>query len=514
MSAPRVSLAVECRAPLDDTVCHRALRSRDARFDGRFFVGVTTTGIYCRPVCRARTPAPANCRFFATAALAEANGFRPCRRCRPELAPGLARIDSEVTLARAAARLIDEQPALTTARLAARLGVSQRHLRRLFHDEFGVRPIEYIQTCRLLTAKRLLTDTQLPVSEIADRAGFSSARRLHASFVQRYGLSPSALRPSRRGAVPRDAAAPDRGESAGAAGPGGPSAHAGSMRALACDLAYVPPYDWPWMLEFLRRRSVAGVEEVAAGRYRRTLRLADACGQAHVGWVEVIPAPGAAALRVLIDARLMPVLQPTLACMRRLLDLACDPARIGAALGPLATARPGIRLPGCADGFELAVRGILGQQVSVRAAHTLAGRIVARFGANVETPFAALIHTFPAAGVIAGTEPATLVELGILAQRARAIVALAQALESGRLDLGPAADPAATVAALQTLPGIGEWTAQYVAMRALSWPDAFPATDLGVMQALATRSRREVLARAEAWRPWRAYAVMHLWSRP
>lgn len=496
--------------PLDDMVCHRALRSRDPRFDGRFFVGVTTTGIYCRPVCPARTPAAANCRFFVTAALAEAHGFRPCLRCRPELAPGLARVDSEATLARAAARLIDEQPALTTARLAARLGVSQRHLRRLFRDEFGVRPIEYVQTCRLLAAKRLLTDTQLPVAEIADRAGFASARRLHALFTQRYGLSPSALRPSRRGALHRDAAVVDR-DSTGA---GGLPTHPGSTRALACDLAYVPPYDWPWVLEFLQRRSVTGVEEVAVDRYRRTLRLADTCGQAHVGWVEVMPAPGAAALRVLIDAQLMPVLQPTLACMRHLLDLACDPARIGAVLGSMAAARPGIRLPGCADGFELAVRGILGQQVSVRAAHTLAGRIVARFGARVDTPFAALTHTFPAAAVIADTDPATLTELGILAQRARAIVALAQALVSGRLDLGPAADPAATVETLQALPGIGEWTAQYVAMRALGWPDAFPATDLGVMQALAVRSRREVLARAEAWRPWRAYAVMHLWSRP
>ena len=479
--------------PLDAAACWQALRARDARFDGRFFVGVTSTGIYCRPVCRVRTPAAPNCRFFASAALAEAQGFRPCLRCRPELAPGLSRCDIEPVLARAAARLMDEQPALSPARLAARVGVTDRHLRRVFRDEFGVSPGEYARTHRLLTAKRLLTDTRLPVAEVAHASGFRSARRLEASFGARYGLTPSAVR---------------RSTAAG-------RAHPPADDAPGFDLAYRPPYDWPWLLGFLAARSVAGVERVDGDRYRRTLRIEAADDRAAAaGWIEVLPSARAHALRVRVDPSLIAALPQVLERIRRLLDLACAPDEVAAALGSLAEGRPGIRLPGAVDGFELAVRAILGQQVTVRAAHTLAGRIVALLGTPIETPFDAVTHLFPSAAVVAQVEPSRLAALGIVSQRARAIVGLAREVADGRLRLDAAAEPQATIEALCALPGIGDWTAQYVAMRALAWPDAFPATDLGVLKALGVTTRRAAIERAQAWRPWRAYAVMHLWSRP
>jgi AraC family transcriptional regulator of adaptative response / DNA-3-methyladenine glycosylase II len=435
--------------------------------------------------------------FLRQRGRAEADGFRPCLRCRPELAPGLSRCDIEPVLARAAARLLDEQPALSPPRLAARVGVTDRHLRRVFRDEFGVGPAEYARTQRLLAAKRLLTDTRLPVAEVARAAGFSSARRLEATFGARYGLTPSALRR-------RALAAP----SADAVG-----------QAPGFDLAYRPPLDWDRLLGFLERRCVAGVEHVEQGRYRRAMRVPTVDGRAWLaGWIEARPSTRPNALRVAVDPRLLPALPQALQRLRRLFDLCCDPIEIAAVLGPLAAPCPGLRLPGAVDGFELAVRAVLGQQVSVRAAHTLAGRVAALLGEPIVTPFDGVARLFPTAAAMADVDPARLAALGIVPQRARAIVALARAAAEGRVALDPPADPRVTVAALRALPGIGDWTAQYVAMRALAWPDAFPAADLGVLAALGDGGRRatprEAIARAEAWRPWRAYAVMHLWSRP
>ncbi|HEX4781761.1 MAG TPA: AlkA N-terminal domain-containing protein, partial [Usitatibacter sp.] len=360
---------------LDDDQCYRALRTHDARFDGRFFVGVGTTRIYCRPVCTARPPRRENCRFFPSAAAAESQGFRPCLRCRPELAPGYAVIDANRRLARAAAGLI-EDGSLGEARLpdlAAKLGVTDRHLRRVFQEEFGVAPIEYAQTQRLLLAKRLLTDTALPVTEVAMASGFASLRRFNDLFRKRYRMTPGALR---RSAGDRDAA------------------------TLAFDLAYRPPYDWDAMLSFLDRRAVAGVEAVEGARYLRTVR-AERDGKEFAGFIEVAPSRRRAALRVVVSASLARAIPGVLARVKHLLDLACHPEEIEQALGELAADHPGLRLPGAMDGFEIAVRAILGQQVSVRAATAIAGRFAGAFGTPIATPHASLTSLFPMAATIA-----------------------------------------------------------------------------------------------------------------
>jgi AraC family transcriptional regulator of adaptative response / DNA-3-methyladenine glycosylase II len=472
---------------LDADQCYRALRTHDARFDGRFFVGVGTTRIYCRPVCTAKTPLARNCRFFPSAAAAEAQGFRPCLRCRPELAPGYAAVDANRRLAQAAAGLIEdgrlEDESL--ADIARALGVTDRHLRRVFQQEFGVAPVEFAQTQRLLLAKRLLTDTRLPVLEVAMASGFASLRRFNDSLRTRYRMTPGELRKS---AVP----------------------HAGADR-LSFDLAFRPPYDWPAMLAFLERRAVAGVESVEGRRYRRTVGL-ERAGKRHTGWIEVAPSPRRSALRVTASASLAGVLPMLLARVKTFFDLACRPDEIAAALGPLAARNPGLRLPGAIDGFEVAVRAILGQQVTVKAATTIAGRFARALGDPVQTPHAGLDRFFPQAAAVAATDAAAIAALGIVASRARAIVALARAVHAGGLRLEPCAPVESTVAALERLPGVGPWTAQYIAMRALSWPDAFPHPDVAVLNAMGESSGRRALARAEAWRPWRSYAVLHLWK--
>ncbi len=488
---------------LDDDQCYRALLAHDARFDGRFFVGVGTTRIYCRPVCTARTPHRHNCRFFPSAAAAESEGFRPCLRCRPELAPGYAIVDANRRLAQAAAGLIEDGRLedASLADLASTLGVTDRHLRRVFQQEFGVSPVEYAQTQRLLLAKRLLTDTGLPVLEIAMASGFASLRRFNDLFRTRYRMTPGELRrasPARR--------PPGR---------------------LDFDLAYRPPYDWEAMLAFLGRRAIAGVEAVDGKRYRRTLGLgarlrggdgtrggdaAKGGDQRLVGWVEVAPSPRKSALRVTMSASLAGAAPAVLARMKCLLDLAGRPDEIAGALGALAADHPGLRLPGAADGFEVAVRAILGQQVTVKAAATLAARFSKAFGVPIATPHAELDRLFPRASEVAALDPARIAGLGVIASRARAIVALAAEVASGRLRLEPNADIAPTIAKLERLPGVGPWTAQYIAMRALAWPDAFPHPDVAVLKAMREKDARRALERAEAWRPWRAYAVLHLWK--
>lgn len=472
---------------LDPQICYRALRARDARFDGRFFVAVSSTRIYCRPVCTVRPPRRENCRFFPSAAAAEAAGYRPCLRCRPELAPGNASVDATSRLAQAAAGLIEDGALAETGleALAARLGVTDRHLRRAFTAEFGVAPVQFAQTQRLLLAKRLLAETALPVTEIAFASGFGSVRRFNALFQERYRMQPARLRRMQAGAVVAD--------------------------VLAFELAFRPPYDWAGQLDFLGARAIAGVEQVEAGRYRRTVRIA-ADGKEHRGWIEVAQSAKRPALRVAIAASLARAVPGVLSRVKALMDLACQPLEVAQALGPLAAARPGLRVPGAFDGFEVAVRAILGQRISVAAARTLAARFAGAFGEPVRTPFASLGMLFPTASRVAELPPARIAKLGVAAPRAQAIVALARAVAEGRIALAPDADLEATLSVLRALPGIGEWTAQTIAMRALAWPDAFPHTDLGVMRALGETDPRRVLAAAERWRPWRAYAVMHLWQ--
>lgn len=468
---------------LDTEQCYQALLTHDARFDGVFFVGVSTTRIYCRTVCTARTPRPDRCTFYPSAAAAERAGFRPCLRCRPELAPGSARLDAGDRLAGEAAARI-EGGALTeggAAGLAQEMGISERHLRRVIAREFGVSPVQLAQTQRLLLAKRLLSDTDLSVGAVAFASGFSSLRRFNALFRERYRLSPTDLRRSR---------------------PSGPP-----PETLACEVAYRPPLDWDDLLAFLVSRASRGIEALDGRRYLRTVQMGESRG-----WITVEPVPERPALRVTLAAGLAPALRPTLARVRRLFDLQANPLPIAAHLGPLADARPGLRVPGAFDGFEMAVRAVLGQQVTVRAASTLAGRFAAAFGEPVATPLASLTHLPPTPARVAAARPEDLVALGILATRAHSILALARAVTSGEISLEPGGDAEETMTRLKALPGIGEWTAQYVAMRALAWPDAFPHMDLGIRKALDGAAPKRLLETAERWRPWRAYAAMHLWK--
>jgi AraC family transcriptional regulator, regulatory protein of adaptative response / DNA-3-methyladenine glycosylase II len=465
---------------LDDNQCYRAILSRDRRFDGVFFVGVKSTGIYCRTVCTAKTPRLENCRFYASAAAAEQAGYRPCLICRPELAPGLAKIDAMGRLAAAAASQI-EHGALTeksVGELSLALGVSDRHLRRIFHREFGVSPIQLAQTQRLLLAKRLLTDSNLSIADIAFASGFSSVRRLNALFQTRYQLQPNALRRSTH--LPQD--------------------------TLRCELAYRPPLDWPTLLGFLAGRALVGVEQISGDCYQRTVKIG-----AHQGWIQVSPIPGQAKLQVEMSASLVAVILPILTRVKLLFDLAADPVLIAEHLGDLAGSR-GLRVPGAFDGFEVAVRAILGQQVSVKAATTLMGRLVQQFGTPIQLPLSGLTHLTPTLTQMRQASLPELTALGILPSRATAIIALAQALMNGKLQLDSYAEIEPTVARLKTLPGIGDWTAQYIAMRVLAYPDAFPHGDLGLRKALKVEKSALVLQLAEAWRPWRAYAAICLWQ--
>jgi AraC family transcriptional regulator of adaptative response / DNA-3-methyladenine glycosylase II len=468
---------------LETNTCYQALQARDTRFDGEFFVGVRTTGIYCRPICTAKTPRQENCRFFASAGAAERAGFRPCLRCRPELAPGRAPVDATSRLAATAYTRIEEG-ALSVGGvedLAQELGVTSRHLRRVVETAFGVSPVALAQTQRLLLAKRLLTDTDLRVTDVAFASGFASLRRFNALFRERYRLNPTELRKTRLAdAIPT---------------------------ILTFELAYRPPLDWDALLNFLAGRASCGVEAMEGRRYLRTVRM-----KGYSGWLTAETTVGRSTLRLDVSASLAPVLLPLLSRVRRLFDLSADPQQIAAHLGALAQAHPGLRVPGAFDGFEMGVRAILGQQVSVRAASTLAGRVAARFGEPIQTPFGALTHLFPTPERIAEAEIADLTALGIVTARAEAIRALARELTSGRLRLEPGWETEETVARLQALPGIGEWTAHYLAMRALGWPDAFPHTDLGIRKAMGDLSHRRLLEEAEKWRPWRAYAAMHLWK--
>ena len=495
---------------------YRVLVARDARFDGRLFIGVTSTGIYCRPVCRVRTPAERHCRFFHQAAEAEAAGFRPCLRCRPELAPGLSLIDSPQALGAAAAALIDEAVsagrALPMAAVAARLGVTDRHLRRLFAQTMGVSPKAYLDTRRLLLAKQLLTDTHLPMAEVAQAAGYASLRRFHATFVSHYRLNPSALRRQHA--------------------PSGHGPAETSNDSLACRLGYRPPYDIAGVMRFLQDRAVTGVETVDGLTWRRTLSVATP-GQDQVasGWIAARFDPERHEVELTLSASLQRALGPLIARVRQALDLDADPSRIDPVLASMqlpmspgssslpstaSTASmpdvPGVRVPAGVDGFETAVRVILGQQVTVAAARTLTGRLVNALGSPLATPHRGLTHLFPTAQQLAQASAEDIGRLGIVRQRVRALQAVAQEVANGRLVLDRSAALEPTLNALRALPGVGEWTVQVIAMRALAWPDAFPSTDIALLKALQTRDARTAERQSAAWKPWRAYAVMRLWQ--
>ncbi|MEP6657008.1 MAG: AlkA N-terminal domain-containing protein [Betaproteobacteria bacterium] len=477
---------------LDAPSCYRALCTHDARFDGRFFVGVATTRIYCRPVCTVRTPHARNCRYFRSAAAAEVGGYRPCLRCRPELAPGSASVDALDRLAQAAVGLIEdgrlEEGGLEA--LAAALRITSRHVRRVFATTFGVSPVAYAQTHRLLLAKRLLTDTALPVTEVAFASGFGSVRRFNALFNARYRMPPARLR-----------------RNAANTAPGAP---------LRFELAYRPPYDWPAMLEFLAARAVPCMEAITAQDYFRTLRIAHN-GAEHAGWIRVGNRAPRSTLVVELSHSLARVVAPVLSRVRHAFDTNCDPEAIAAALGALSRRHPGLRVPGAVDGFELAVRAIVGQQVSVRAARTLMTRLVRALGeplaASLVLPEGSLDRMFPAAQRVADVDVGVLTGLGLTGARARAVMALSRAVACKAVRLDPRADVADTTAALLALPGIGPWTVELIAMRALGWPDAFPASDGVILRAMNETSPARAAARSAQWQPWRSYAVMHLWRK-
>jgi AraC family transcriptional regulator, regulatory protein of adaptative response / DNA-3-methyladenine glycosylase II len=486
-----------------DDACYLALKARDARFDGCFFTGVTSTGIYCRPVCSVKAPKRENCRFFSLAAQAESAGFRPCLRCRPELAPHSvvwSIQDASYILAHQAARLLDEPEAWANAlgdgvpsveKLAVRLGISDRHVRRIFEAQFGVSPVQYLQTRRLLTAKQLLADTQLPITQIALISGFSSVRRFNAAFVEHYQLNPTELRRQ-----------------------GPPVAGHG----ITVRLGYRPPYDVDAMLQFFVAHPLPGVEwldlKAPCPVLRRTLRI-EAGRKTHTGWLAATFDTERSQLLLEVSDSLREVLPILIRRVRAMFDLDADPKAINNALKASFPNGDGLRVPGALDGHELAVRAVLGQQVTVQAGCRQAQRLVERFGEAIKTPWPELTRLFPTPATLAEASSDELGVLGIIRQRQAAIIGIARAVLEQKIELHGGADVHRTIEALKSLPGIGDWTAQYIAMRALRWPDAFPAGDVALQKALGLQGQKNPAKLAEAasmaWKPWRSYAVIRAW---
>jgi AraC family transcriptional regulator of adaptative response / DNA-3-methyladenine glycosylase II len=478
---------------LDHDACYRAVSLRDARFDGRFFTGVKTTGIYCRPICPARTPHSKNVTFFPTAAAAQEAGFRPCLRCRPETAPDLgAWRGTSNTVSRALALI--ELGALNEASvddLAERLGVGERQLRRLFRQHLGASPVAVAQTRRILLAKQLIHETRLPMAEIAFAAGFGSVRRFNEAFLALFDRPPGELRRVH-----------------------GADVSAGPKGEIDLLLRYRPPYDWKGTLAFLRHRAIQGIEFVTDDRYSRSVQLDGEQGTVFVQHTKEN------ALRATVRFPKLSALPAIIARLRRVFDLAADPLAIGAhlakdpTLAPLVKARPGLRVPGAWDGFEMAIRAVLGQQITVAAATGLAGRLVAAYGEPLLESDGALTHVFPRPEVLANANLATL---GMPRGRAEALSAVAATMIADPHLFDANSELEDAIRRLRSIRGVGEWTAQYIALRQLREPDAFPAADVGLIRAMTDREGREhssseLLDRANCWRPWRAYAAQHLWA--
>lgn len=428
---------------------------------------------------------------------AEQAGFRPCLLCRPELAPGTLTVDATASLVRRAARVLEEScgSGYSLGEIAIRLGCTDRHLRRAFKAEYNVTPVQYLQTCRLLFAKNLLTDTAVSVLDVAMAAGFGSLRRFNELFKKQYRLVPTALR--------RQAA-------------GGKSHESDVTLALG----YRPPYQWQRMLDFLAQRAIPGVDLVRDGEYLRTVHLVTG-KQRHVyGWVRIGHRPQKSVLTVTVSSSLLCVLPQVLVRVRHLFDLYCDPEAVHEILSSMNDIRPGLfvpgtRLPGCFDPFEMAVRAVLGQQITIKAASTLASRLVGVYGTHVQTGIEGLTHALPSpADILAldGTIDNHLGPLGITAARANTILQLASAIVRGTVNFGLCAQPEIEMKKLMAIRGIGAWTAQYIAMRTMGWSDAFLDTDHGIKKALAPLTSKETVALAEAWRPWRSYATVNLWN--
>jgi AraC family transcriptional regulator, regulatory protein of adaptative response / DNA-3-methyladenine glycosylase II len=478
---------------IDPDICYQALCTRDGRFDGRFFTAVRTTGIYCRPICPSRTPKRGNVIFFASAAAAEEAGFRPCRRCRPETAPGTPAWEGTSAIVLRALRLISQGifDDIDLESLSGRVGVGSRHLRRLFVQHLGAAPNAVVRTQRLHFARQLIDETSLPMARIAFASGFNSIRRFNQAILKSFRASPTALRQMAR----RDG-------------------RAESGSDLAIRLAYREPFDWTALLNFLAARAIPGVESVDDGVYRRSIVV-----DGEQGFIEVMKEDGpylAVRMQLPAMARLTWVIER----IRRLFDLNADPIRIAADLSsdpvlkPAVRAMPGLRLPGAWDPFELMVRAVLGQQISVKAASTFAGRIVQKFGKPVDSKFSpGITHIFPNAEDLAKVDLRTV---GLTTARARTIHNVATAACNGALPQDSSLGLDSAVRSLTAIEGIGEWTAHYIAMRAFGEPDAFPGGDLGLRHAVSNGGEMVSIAElknmAERWRPWRAYAAMYLWN--
>lgn len=486
---------------LDPLLCYRALQTHDARFDGRLFVAVTSTGIYCRPVCPARPPKFEHCRFYASAAAAHEAGFRPCLRCRPETAPELgAWLGTSNTVSRGlsliAAGELDGEGASVDA-LAERLGVGERQLRRLFERHLGASPVAVAQTRRVLFAKQLIHDTRLPMAEIALAAGFGSVRRFNETFRALYQRPPSELRRKQSPALPEGSVA---------------------ASGVTVRLRYRPPYDWAGILAHLKLRALDEIEWADATSYRRTLQE-----DGSVGTVEVRHLPALQSLAVTIRCASLRALPRIVARVRRLFDVGTDVAAIGAhlsldpLLAPLIRARPGLRVAGAWEPFELATRAVLGQQISVEAARRLAVRLARSCGSPVspsESGHSSLLRVFPSAAEVARAD---LRDLGMPGARRQALVSLAQATLADPQLFEPRDSIEDTVRRLSAIRGVGDWTAHYIALRAVREPDAFPASDVGLLRAASVEggvrpSPAALVARARSWRPFRAYAAQHLWA--
>jgi AraC family transcriptional regulator, regulatory protein of adaptative response / DNA-3-methyladenine glycosylase II len=474
---------------------YKALLARDPRFDGIFFVGVTSTGIYCRPICPVKPPKEPNCRFYNSAQEAEAAGFRPCLRCRPELAPGNAPVDHSQRIAHQIVQRIEEGTVDEKAALEAIAGdfqLSSRQVRRIIQNELGVPPIQLLLTRRLLRAKQLLTETNLPVTEVAFASGFASVRRFNDAFSTRYGMPPSRLRKN---------AAKDLTTVNGAG-------------TSTVQLSYRPPYDWSGVLTFLQARELKRVEWITESFYARTVQVGG-----HKGWIKVTHSKKKNTLLLEFTHSLTPVLPALLSRLRNLFDLDARPDLISKHLrkdqrlaGSVKT-NPGMRVPGAFNGFEMGLRAILGQQVTIKAATTIAGRFATAFAERLVTPFLELNRLSPSPSRLARATVDDIAKLGVPSARCKSIIALARAHVSGELSLDNGAhhNPDAAIERLAALPGIGPWTAHYIAMRALRWPDAFPKEDIAVRNSLGGVTAKQADAISQAWRPWRSYAVLHLW---
>ncbi|MBK8167899.1 MAG: DNA-3-methyladenine glycosylase 2 family protein [bacterium] len=495
----------------DADTCYRAVASRDARFDGRFFTGVRTTGIYCRPVCPAVTPLRRNVVFFACAAAAEQAGFRPCRRCRPEAAPGSPAWQGTAATVSRAVRCIaegaldrgpggggDSATGSSVADLAARLGVGPRQLTRLCERHLGTTPVRLAQTRRVHFARLLIEQSDLSMAQVALASGFGSLRRFNALMKATYGCAPGDLRRRRPQARGSRSLAPPTCAIPAATPP---------LVTLTCRLVWRPPYDWDQLARFLRGRAITGVEHATVDSYTRTLALPDG----RAGFLAVAPGRGH-----WLDLHLeLPDLDGAITLVaraRRMFDCAADPAAINEhlardpVLAPLVARRPGLRLPSAFDPFELAVRAIIGQQVSVAAATTVTGRVVTRCGTPLESPRGPLTHLFPAPAVLAAAD---LDGLGLTTRRVATLRTFAAAVAGDSLRLDAPRGPDELAARLQALPGLGPWTAAYIALRALGEPDALPVGDLGLARALPGV---DLTTRGAAWSPWRGYAALHLWA--